>query len=165
MEKVMTTTEFVFWIKHHRTEIQAKKILQGEGPLPDYFFLVIHYAELMLLPLELGMFVPCVDGKPIEEPEGYKKWVKDGFPPISNVDKKADYDQAILKVLFEGYEIYKGVTEYYSIQLVGRAGNTTIGHWTGELETVDWHDRETIEDLVRQRDLKPTQAFLKQIGL
>lgn len=157
MKKVLTTTQFNLE--------QAQLCLDKEITKEQYLMRTMNYAMLMSASLDLGMFTPCVDGKPIEEPKEFMHWKGGSTPPVSAKEHKQceQYQQAKEQVLFEGCEIVKH-----------NSGDTNLAHSSGELiahiipygnkDEWEWHWRD-IEAPARQIDLKPTQAFLNKIGL
>ncbi len=86
---------------------EFKDLIEIKYPLQKgvKFDLLSNYIDLLYKPLELGMFVPCVDGVPLPEPD-----------LNSSFYDKQIYYQAEKKVLFKGFEwesaweelIYKG---------------------------------------------------------
>jgi len=148
--KVLTTTDFVMWLNAMDDQLQLSDANQWD--------IVFDYAELMAKPLELGMFVPCVDGeiikeKWVEQGDGTKRQVKDSY-----YDK---YQRAKERVLFEGwkegmYEVHDGKPKYLDVSPYDGAGASI------------WFNKYgTIEAVVNSNiiDLKPTEAFWKKIGL
>jgi len=80
----------------------------------DLFGKAWDYARLLKQPLTLGMFVPCdEDGKPLENPLPNMKITKfiESIGGISEYNKHPmrdlhrDYQQAIYRVIFEGFEL------------------------------------------------------------
>jgi len=128
----------------------------------DYWFRVItlNYAKFLSQPLELGMFIPCVDGVPIEEPTQTEKNEFGGA--FASIEEQAElyslmeqYQQAKEKVLFEGFNVTlvksRNQPHYYIVECTAFA-------W------VTWNDSFTVEKLVR---IKPTltQLAIKQLGI
>ena len=142
MKKVLTTTEFVFWLHDDRI---------GNRKGWEVFVTAKQYAEVMRLPLEPGMFVPCVDGKPL------------GLPPTHRHQGKIEYQQAKERVLFHGVEYIRG---YLESEQYLKQDIETWATWNYILSKWQWIEHcRIIEDLARQVDLKPTKAFLEKIGL
>jgi hypothetical protein len=71
------------------------------------------YAEFLERKLELGMFIPCINGKPVEEP---KKKYKGGGNAVgssnSYTKEYAQYLKAKERVLFKGVRLVKGSKKY-----------------------------------------------------
>ena len=114
------------------------------------------YANFLDQPLELEMFVPCVDGVPIEKPKRYNERYF-GDWGLSNWSKDNHaYKQAKERVLFEGF-IFETFEQYDRV----RFNNETIAILYG---TWSFLSNEVIEDLAK---LKPTltETALKQINL
>jgi len=68
----------------------------------DYRLLRNWYDVFLDQPLELGMFIPCKDGKPLEKPEslkGYYESSKEGM--TQEKQAREEYQEAKDKVLFE----------------------------------------------------------------
>lgn len=68
------------------------------------FKCLTNYIDIMDKPLELWMFVPCVDGVPLDKPIKYDLWLK-GFFITTILDDYYQYQKAKEKVLFKGFEI------------------------------------------------------------
>jgi hypothetical protein len=111
----------------------------------DFYHSVSKYAEFLKQPLELGMFIPCVDGTPIEEPEQFRGYVssthKNPLRPWQ-IKECEIYQQAKERVLFEGCDIrvpsrYRKLMNQYSC----------------------------IEDFMELRELTLTPSAIKQLGL
>lgn len=64
----------------------------------DFTEKVINYANFLKQPLTLGMFVPCVDSVPIEEPSGIHCTSLDGTIEANRLLEQ--YQQAKERVLF-----------------------------------------------------------------
>jgi hypothetical protein len=123
--------------------------------IPDceYRYLRNKFDEFLKQPLELWQFVPCklVDGVCIvlEEP------VFDELLPMNEMDEiYNEYQEAKERVLFEGFEIEKGIDDdmlYFGDTYLG-----FISEFTNK--------NQTIEYLIKYKP-KLTQNALKQIGL
>ena len=103
--KAKTMTEFVLWLLDDLTV--PSRELRGQRTLDTvYREHVTAYAHLITRPLELGMFVPCVDGNPIENIEptaGMAKYKIDEHPFYDSKTVKKDreqYQKACKEVLF-----------------------------------------------------------------
>lgn len=138
MKKLLPTTPFILWLENDN---ETCDVANKRGYI-EFKSIIISYAKLMQLKPELGMFVPCVNGKPIEQPRGSQKE----------------------RVLFEGW---KSITVNYTNGAIKgklklqfhNSGTTNL--WVGGLDKVV----RNIEDLVRATDLTPTKTLLKEIGL
>lgn len=157
MDKVLTTTEFILWM-----DANPKKEWEQ---LPDALAAIQVYAQLMRNHLELGMFTPCVDGKPVEPPvdtDSKYEYVEDEEllwdDDLYQTDKE-QYQQAKEQVLFDGWGFNDGYLSdkklHYNAQTCKNGGV----YWMHGFKA------DATEDLARQIDLKPTQAFLNKIGL
>ena len=71
-----------------------------------------NYIDIKYRTLELGMYVPCVDGVPLEKPENYNKWVSYNLQGLElyfgNEIECEQYQQAEKNVLFKGFELCGG---------------------------------------------------------
>ena len=154
MNKVLTTTQFILWLQF------------AKGFTGDFEQTVIRYATLMLQPLELGMFVACVDGKPIPKDwENNKAW---------QFKKKREeiIQHAKEQVLFEE-EFY--IRDWEGSVIIKKALCIKVDDGDTEKEIClmwkTWKDNwesshgDSIEDLVREIDIKPTKAFTDKVGL
>lgn len=80
----------------------------------DSYKIIRSYAQFLKQPLTLGMFVPCdEDGNVLEEPKNYELWIKRALniPYDLDLSKYEKYQQAIERVLFEGFELLNKSTE------------------------------------------------------
>ena len=112
---------------------------------------IYEYAILLQSPLELGQFVPCKDGEPMEKPEHFNAWLKDPirnghFPLGINCE---NYQKALDRCLFKDWIYKDGYLE---------------SHQTGfSLKEMPW---KTIEDVINADvDLFVTQTTLNLIKL
>ena len=74
------------------------------GAMKDYSYLV-NYIWLLDKTLELGQFVPCVDGVPFEKPLGYDNYKQYGRICDFNTEQFKnckEYKEAESNVLFKG---------------------------------------------------------------
>lgn len=78
-------------------------IISSTTPALFKFRYLINYIELLEQPLELGMFVPCLDGKPLEKPidDPYDQGTVAEYDAF--MKHKNKYQQAESKVLFKGF--------------------------------------------------------------
>lgn len=123
----------------------------------DYWFRVItlNYAKFLSQPLTLGMFIPCVDGVPIEEPIQTEKNEFGGA--FASIEEQAElyslmeqYQQAKEKVLFEGFEINGKYLESNLIAL--------------SIESIK-HEKYTVEEVLNYGNPTLTQSAIKQLGI
>ncbi len=83
---------------------------QNESYSKDQFVERVEaYANFLKEPLKLEMFIPCdEDGKVLEEPKGYKYWIKDDENGAYNGDDESkcrQYQKTKEKVLFKGFDL------------------------------------------------------------
>lgn len=78
------------------------RYIQGKYPLEkigaksaDYWSRLDTYLTLIQTPIELGQFVACKDGEPLEKPR------------LKMTFAQEEYEEALDKVLFEGWNYYK----------------------------------------------------------
>jgi hypothetical protein len=115
---------------------------------------IVNYAKFLSQPLELGMFVPCVDNE------------------IFNYSKhgnKEQFEQAKERVSFNGFEYCESQKKGIELNI-----NLFVSPYTedGRIYLTkkktsgfhSWFQLFTIEDLV-QCDLQLTQTAIKQLGL
>ena len=167
MKKVLTTTEMV---RLHEANNDA-----------DWINQVLQYADLMRQPLQLPMFVPCVDGKPIEKPVPTNSAPIEVDVPLTEQQAKdvnafTQYQKAKEQVLFDGCEI---VHQTHCTEPL-KKGDNDNSLWKGEIliqikkgsalrfsrktgKQISLY--ENIEALARKAKLKPTQAFIDKVGL
>lgn len=76
--------------------------------LGDEYQALCNYIDLLDKTLELGMFVPCVDGVPLKKPidDPYSQGTLAEYQAFKNECKQ--YKQAENSVLFKGFEICGG---------------------------------------------------------
>lgn len=98
------------------------------------------YAQLMLCPPELGMFVPCVDGKPLKRPKNHSVWChelagRSGI--IFNEYKHQEYQKACKEVLFKGCKLESKHLITHKERLIGIL--TVIGNigWLDGMKTIE----------------------------
>ena len=78
---------------------KSKRIIEGNKTFPNWdysgldFEDCINYANFLKRTLELGMFIPCIDGEPIFHTEV--------LTPESNLEAFGQYQKAKEKVLFD----------------------------------------------------------------
>lgn len=147
-------TEFV--MKLHDKAVESNK----NNPGWDYTFefeKAKKYAQLLQTPLELSQFIPCKNGEPLEKPHVFDSWeMSEDMPNLkksffSANDSCIEYQEALDKVLFEGWE-------------------TSITYSTDNLDVVrngiriEFYKYKTIEDLINSGiELTPSKPLNKQI--
>lgn len=166
MEKVLSTAKFVLSladkIKLLPVRNDKNTITDALGMI-DQYHIIYNYANLMQQSPELGMFWPCIDGKPLEKP--IKEQFADYNHDIKFLDGEAwkeakeEYKTAKAQVLFDKCKLFEDgryvIIDGISVDV--RKG--LIWNKKGRIEI------GTIEDLAKEVDLMPTKEFLKQIGL
>jgi len=131
MDKLISMTDFVLsgkWDKAS-SEPYSKENLDR----------ITKYANFLKRPLELGMFIPCVDGEPIEKRPTYMIWSDVEKKYLDDTKEAVSYRKAKDNVLFKGIKIHsfnKGDIEY------------TLELEDGSGIVIDL-DNETIEDLIK----------------
>jgi hypothetical protein len=84
--------------------------MQGNTLSSELGLKAINYANFLSQPLKLGMFVPCVDNVPLEEPNHYYLFESDKLSRLDytvcedEYQSFIQYQQAKENVLFEGFE-------------------------------------------------------------
>ena len=141
MKTLLSMRAFVVWVQTQDfSRIYKDQVYQQAHKM----HLCDVYSKFLDLVLELGMFVPCVDGVPIEKPsyDAHKKIKQIGLYH----NKLRRFKQAKEKVLFEGLNVigYDCPLLYLSNGLKSSA--------------------KTIEDLVWKKPTL-TKAALKQIEI
>ena len=101
-------------------------------------------------PLKLEMFVPCDNDEEILKPQyiAGKEVIYNELVEEFIMDKVKEYNDAKEKVLFEGFEIFKGTIYMCSVPM---------------LKVKDLY-QTTIEDLIHYEPIL-TESAIKQIGL
>jgi aromatic ring-cleaving dioxygenase len=136
--KLISMTAFVM-LNHYKAD---KPIHQQQS---DVVRKHVNYANFLSQPLELGMFIPCVDGVPIEKTKCVAMF------------GNAIWKQAKDKVLFEGFEVHRRDDKYTHMNWVSDKNNSI---------SIPLHKFKTVEKLVNFF-FNPTltQTAIKQIGL
>ena len=153
--KLISMTDFVILIDD--------KGIDAVKGLWDFNVVVTSYAKFLTQPLTLGIFIPCVDGVPIEEPTQTEKNEFGGA--FASIEEQAElyslmeqYQQAKEKVLFEGFEIVKSDFENVLMHI---NENKYIGTFAnGEF----LFSYKSIEQLTTFNPTL-TQSAIKQIGI
>ena len=143
--KLISMVSFVL----NQANVKMESVETVERQVVKEYFKLIDYAQFLSQPLTLGMFVPCIDGEPMEEPENYDIWLM-GY--LNDVEQKdyIQFEQAQSRVLFEGFVMYSNMA------------NVVLD--CNSLETIDLSEHSDIESIV---DFQPTltETALKQINL
>ena len=109
-----------------------------------------NFDEFLEQPLKLEMFVPCDNDEEILKPQyiAGKEVIYNELVEEFIMDKVKEYNEAKEKVLFEGFEIFKGTIYMCSVPM---------------LKVKDLY-QTTIEDLIHYEPIL-TESAIKQIGL
>lgn len=112
--KLISMTDYVLEMGLHSTLMMEKGMI-----------LCNRYANFLKRPLELGMFIPCVGGEPLEKPsiQTINEYKSGGVMVLK--DKINEYQKAKESVLFDGFEFYERKNIYY-IHRVGGGYFTSI---------------------------------------
>ena len=120
--------------------------------------IVIKYANLLKQPLTLGMFVPCINGKPVKEP---KKKYKGGGNAVGSSNsytrEYAQYLKAKERVLFKGVSLIKGSPHYMTHIRDGKDKYNFFAY-------VDKLEEKNIESIIKY-GLELTETGKKESGL
>lgn len=136
MKTLISMTNFILSDK-------VKSALEYE----ESYKMIRSYANFLKQPLKLEMFVPCdEDGDILHEPEDYEQRLPNMMTEYN--DEIYRYKQAKEKVLFEGFEIFKGTIYMCSVPI---------------LKVKDLY-QTTIECLIHYEPIL-TENAVKQIGL
>ena len=142
--KLISMTDFVLE--------SNKKIAQSHSRV-DCGNLIFNYAKFLKQPLELWMFVPCMDNEVFN---------------YSKHGNKEQYQQAKERCLFEGFELKTYNTdEYDNIESVVKYNNCYVGIKYKNENSIRLNDiskQETIEHLI-PNELTLTKNAIKQLGL
>jgi len=113
------------------------------------------YANFLSQKLELWMFVACDEnGNVLEEPK---------YPCHDSL--YTEYDLALSKVIFEGFEYIEAYNENSEGELRSSDKKCRIIHYKGKIKGIVWGgDINTIEDLLKYNlDIK--ESIAKELGL
>ena len=150
MKKLITMTEYVVWINY--------RIKQDQKFHEIFYNRVTAYTKLLQTPLELGMFIPCKDGEPMEKPNPYMM-PEDKRCEVEIWEDCREWDKALDKVLFEGcelQEVYKGAYNLYN-------GKIYIGTFDKNFKMNNRLSGKTIEHLINYGiELIPTESLEKK---
>ena len=75
MKKLISMTDFILEQRMTSEEVNASSFQQIQNHINTYYDKVYAYANFLKQPLKLEMFVPCVEGEPIEYVELKKQVV------------------------------------------------------------------------------------------
>lgn len=148
MKTLISMTDFVL-AQNYTTTLDMSQIDFYDREL-SILSKIRNYAKFLKQPLKLEMFVPCVEGEPIEYFELKKTGGK--FCPVgSEIEKEAKE-----KVLFKNATITP-VEDFYIVKIGGREV------W------ITWTER-TIEDIQHinrayEVDFELTESAINQLGL
>lgn len=81
-------------------ELDSKPISNGL----KWVYLREHSRQILQQKPSLSDFIPCKDGKPIEKPEHFDMWNEDKHNQIEWHNRCKDYQQALDRVKFSGFE-------------------------------------------------------------
>ena len=163
--KLISMTAFIQWLEDNMDLKKSTNALWLQSK--DFMRLAKSYKNFLSQPLELGHFVPCVDGVLIEDPQEENYIFGVGEKPskmIIDSQYESDleqYKQAKERVLFEGFECEK-------IKLVERKETYYIVKEKGTEYGCVWlslNNSQTIENTMLQHNTTLTQAALTKIGL
>jgi len=93
---------------------------------------IFNYCMFLEQPLTLGQFVPCKDGKPLNEPKDYKDFKSftvgylDYNPKPKQYKEWHEYEQAQKAVLFKGFEYCKQHRQVTSKQIIITFGDKRV---------------------------------------
>lgn len=163
--KLISMTEYVLGISSN--EIEPKnfaQITEARQYQNDGYDKMINYANFLKRPLELEMFRPTdKEGNVLEEPKEPKNELGNSLSWIGYNKQLEQYQEALDRVLFEGFEI--GFTSEHSVIIRNtktfvefRFGKTNIA-----IKEIGGNkELKTIEDLV-EFDLTLTESEKKLI--
>jgi len=128
---------------------------------------VCDYAGLLRKPLELGMFIPCKDGEPMDKPKSFQNDYNGNHVQFE-LEKmlRKEWLKALESVLFEGWEIKLELS--YGIKIGTKYMEAPVGVLFCKDKSIRFgdHHLKTIEDLITSGiELIPTEACKKLIGL
>lgn len=164
---VLTTGQLLQRFEKNDTELfvnhRKSYLTKQHGICGQYikwkYNLLTQNEKLMQTPLSLGMFVPCKDGEPINEPSSDMN--------MTAMKDREELEQAMKEVLFEGYKITEGTSMYH----LNKPGNSSMYEvaWIFKdrpLKELNIKLKQrTIEDLARQLELIPNDNFWAKVGL
>lgn len=146
MEKLISMVDFVLQQRMTSDQINDASFQQIQNHIATYYDKVFAYANFLKQPLNLGMFVPCHDGKIIPHPdENLEFGNEDSF--FWNLHK-TQYKEAKEKVLFKDCEARK-IRDHYVV------------FYNSKQLWLSWTNR-TVEDLIN-REVELTESAIKQI--
>jgi len=113
--KLISTTDFV---------IETEKIIESDMDFGEWrdlqFSMCLNYAKFLKTPLSIGMFVPALDGKVLEDPEIIAKennislfnhcFTFNGYQKNLGVYREY-FEEAKKRVLFEGWHLINSYPE------------------------------------------------------
>jgi len=163
MKKLITMTEYVLERDKFWTSKRNDKSISSYDGVKGFVFNVVDYAQLLQTPLELGQFIPCKDGEPMEKPEKWRSYTPNTLNLSADAYRECvDYQKALDSVLFEGWEI-NGAGEIVKGNFEAQFQELTGTTW---LEWVDFgaHTAHTIEDLITSGiELNPILTLINRL--
>lgn len=94
-------TEYIDYIERRLGEFEIS--------LNEFFILLKKRRHFGKLPLELGQFIPCLNGKPLEKPNSSDDYYRDANGIAENyLEALKEFETALSKVLFEGWKVVEG---------------------------------------------------------
>lgn len=151
--KLIKCSDYVLEQRHVKNK-------DGEVNGVEYAWKVIRYANFLKKPLELGMFVPCVDGKPIQSVFPPMKKDADiiGFTVEEMRKQEAfeQYQEAKDRVLFDNVYYVKYLESFRGFEKHQFIINNVQ-------KDILFSPNKTIEDLIPY-GLTLTQSAIKQIN-
>lgn len=162
--RLIGMTDYVFLMREDKSKDNIRR-----------FWACEKYAKFLRTPLELGMFVPCLDGVVLEEPEyfiyyndKFNHWQESKF--LNFFDDEYDfkdweiecqkYQQAKERVLFEGFKINNESDVFSELWRLSNGDFTVI--FSNFHTRMESKNLKTIEDLI-PHNLTLTNNALKQI--
>ncbi len=145
----LSMIKFVLWLLDKNT--------LKNTPFEKYYVLKKH-AKFLQQTLSLNMFIPCKDGKPLEEPEEFNSIYKKGkhfqrssaFDRIAFKNDLADYQQAERSVIFPGWKL--------------KNGESSLAYLESKNNRIVLIQKRTIEQLITQiPDIAITENYYREI--
>ena len=125
-------------------EIKVKSNKSSDFSFMMDYSKIFNYAEFLIQPLQLGMFVPCDENGNVLDPSDVFKSCEKGFL----------YGKAKERVLFKGFEYIKTDHNFYIFNKAELI----------RLDQSHFHGTVTIE-YISAKNVELTESAIKQIGL
>lgn len=151
--KLTSMIEFVLSREEHWRSYAHKNMTSFDKMQEYHSDECINYAKFLSQPLELEMFMPCIEGVVVFEKE---------IETFENTPMMEAYQQAKERVLFEGVEIR--YSEDYGVGLSIESIENLNYHSNGRFVVGMSIVLESVEDLIKY-GITLTEAAQKQIGL